>query len=330
MASPHEIPANPEIAVPDYRQILADAYYERPDRPEMPDIYFDAMAVALEAGHRHYGSSSQNALPKYHIADHFLGVTTGSWRWLDYMKDELDFDVSMKDYAVGGLIGPLHDLIRKASSSGIVHQDSYTIDFGEFNLTVTDDGSETDEALSAKMAVLFLNKLGLQNEIKRRVGRGVLLTEVVFTEDGNVIQTRVGKGGRDYGAIAAAIADTKNVFGEDEGAIVEDIIRLAIEIAGEDADSAAIMSEIDKLLKAEPIFIKQKLEEARDHLLGTEGDPVEKDNLRETLERKLAPHVKRALGIAACFDPKSENLRQIRETIQDRIDRLVRQKHHSD
>ncbi len=189
MAQPSEYLFDSERSKPDQRQRILDAIDERGGHPSMPSVYLDAMALALTAGHDRYGDPSHPSYQEFHNDIHFLNVATGSWRVLDFMRDELELPIEDTDYIVGGLIGVLHDIIHEAMKDGILQPGDFTVDFGDFSITVHSDGTKTDEMLSAEVAVLFLDRLGIDQDIQQRVSAGILLTEVSF-ETGTPVQKK--------------------------------------------------------------------------------------------------------------------------------------------
>lgn len=306
-----------EHAGPDQRQRILDAIEARGDHPDVPPPYLDAMTTALNAGYTRYGNPSSASYQEFHNDIHFLNVATGSWRVLDFMGNELGLPVDNTDYIVGGLIGPLHDIVHEAMKDGVLQAGMFTVDFDKFSVTVESDGTKTDEILSAEVAVLFLQHLGIPDDIVQRVANGILLTEVSF-ETGTPVQTRAGKGGRDYGAIAAAIADTEGIFGGEER-LSKDVARLVAEMLGEDVTNDHLTGTlIEKFVRSEVSFVQQKIAEFVLHILGTEDDPEEKQHLSEIFAKKFAPYEERALSAVS-------NLRHLRDQAYMHIYELQQQ-----
>lgn len=291
----------PEYAESYQRRRILDAIEARDGHPDIPPQYLDAMTLALTAGYNRYGNPASPTYQEFHNDIHFLNVTTGSWRVLDFMRDDLKLPVDNTDYIVGGLIGPLHDIIHEAMKNGVLQAGTFTVDFGEFSISVESDGTKTDEVLSAEVAVLFLKYLGIPEDVIQRVANGILLTEVSF-ETGTPVQKGAGKGGRDYGAIAAAIADTEGIFGGEER-LSKDIARLVSEALGEKvSDEGLVTAYINKFIDSEVSFVRQKLAEFALHILGTEDNPAKKQELNDALVERFAPLAKIALKNGAAFD----------------------------
>jgi hypothetical protein len=309
-----------EIIRPDYRLRFAETLKERDDNLEIPTEIMDAMVLAQNAMYERYGDPSKPSYHEYHNDIHTFNVATGSWRVLDFMKDKLNRDVQPMDYYIGGLIGTLHDIVHEATPESGLGDATYTVNFGDISITVENDGTKTDEILSAEVAVLFLNKLGLSSDIQQRVGKGIMLTEVIF-EEGTVVQKNAGKGGRDYGAIAAAIADTEGIFGGEER-LSKDVARLIAETLGDKVVDEGLVTEyINKFTETEAIFVKQKLAEFILHILGTENDPVKRQSLSNDLNKHFAPLEEKALTAAGAFDARISDIQQIRRMIIAHIHR---------
>ncbi len=316
--------SNEHLVEPGYaesyqRRRILDDIEARDGHPDIPPQYLDAMTLALTAGYNRYGNpADRTTYQVFHNDIHFLNVATGSWRVLDFMRDNLKRPIDSTDYIVGGLMGLLHDIIHEAMKGGVLQAGTFTVDFGEFSISVESDGTKTDEVLSAEVAVLFLQHLDIPEDIIQRVANGILLTEVSF-ETGTPVQKGAGKGGRDYGAIAAAIADTEGIFGSEER-LPKDIARLVFEALGEKiTDEGLVTAYINKFIVSEMSFVRQKLAEFTLHILGTEDDPAKKQELNDMLTERFAPLAKIALKNAAAFDAHINNIQRQRDKIRAHI-----------
>jgi|GEM_PF-5395321 len=321
MEHSHELPHESEHDAPDYHQRLADVLKVRNDNLALAPEHINAITTALSVVYTRYGNPAQDSYHPYHNDIHSFNVTTGSWRVLDFMRDELHFDVNPTDYAVGGLIGSLHDIIHEGITIGTIAQEHYPVDFGSCTISVENDGTKTDEMLSAECAVLYLNKRGLSPDVQQRVGKGIRLTEVTF-EDGAVIQKGAGQGGRDYGAIAAAIADTEGIFGGEER-LAGDVARLVAEMLGEKAgDEGIVSAHITKFMESEKAFVNQKITEFILHIYGTQEDPEKLREIQDKFHSHFEPYRQKALGAAALFDSTISDFQQRRDKIKAKIDSI--------
>jgi hypothetical protein len=318
MTEAHDIPSELRDNLPNYGVRFAEVLKEREDNLEIPHEIMNAMVMAQTAMYIRYGDKSKPSYHEYHNDVHQFNVATGSWRVLDFMKDKLKLPITANHYSIGALVGTLHDIIHEAMQNGVLVEGEYAVDFGEFTITVSNDGTKTDEMLSAEVAALFLNKLGIDPEIIKDVASGILLTEIEI-KDGVVVQKGAGKGGRNYGGVAAAIADTEGIF-VDEVRLSKDMARLIAEMLGEKiADEGLVTAQVNKFTETEVLFIKQKLAEFILHILGTEDDPAKRRSLQENLDKQFAPLEEKALKAAGAFDTKMSDIQRIRKMIHNHI-----------
>ena len=308
---------------------------------KQPDITLTPTGVAIVGSNLDfvratYGNPDTPTYLHYHNDPHSYGVTTRTLWQLAMLQKALRLPLTDRDYELAALAASAHDIVKGSLRTG----DQISIPVGEATITLQDDGTKSDERLSAEFTTQAMTLAGDYSATDRnRVASAILATEVTF-EGMKVSLKHVNETIRDPIVVSLMIADTNDIFARSRDvvhAIGENVSDLSLEIlrSGGSATSDVISKTVGDLLKYQSEFLKDRRDDyalLTSRLIDTYDTSDQYDTLRTKFQAVTTTAVSFAEQLEANADKVVSDFRselaQLRESSlgeQNKIRRALMQ-----
>lgn len=229
-----------------------------------PEVAFDEplrvkllqiTGIGMDSLYQRYGRPDAPERKEYHNHAHTRGVVLRSLWNINYTLELFKQEKDPRHYAVVILAAQFHDFV--VGHAGKI--ETITIPFGDMLITIENDGQKTDEAMSVECALQVLHHYGLE-EYSDDVTSGIFATEVIYV-DGRVIPTERANACQKPTDQAIRVADTGRIFADGVDGVLDDVSKLALEMAGdaEKPDATQIGKIILDILTMQQSFVDDRI-----------------------------------------------------------------------
>lgn len=276
--------------------------------------------IGMESLYERYGKPDAPERKEYHNQAHTRGVVLRSLWNINYTLGLFKQEKDPRHYAVVILAAQFHDFV-------VGHADkveTITIPFGDMTIVIDNDGQKTDEALSVECAMQVLHHYGL-DEYSDDVVSGIFATEVTIV-NGRVVPTERANACQKPTDQAIRVADTGRIFADGIDGVLDDVSRLALEMAGnpEAPGAKPIGKVILDILAMQQSFINDRIKifkTAAAYLpFGNERISAATEYVETTFQARIAE----ALAFAAAVGTNIDTLGKMLQAGLEKIETPIR------
>jgi hypothetical protein len=267
----------------------------------------DVMAAGLHFLYDRYSVSSSPYHHAYHNHIHTIEMTERELWMLKFFEEKMGWSLQRTDYQAGVFIPVFHDSIVNATSL----PPTISVTIGEAEIQLANDGTQSDEQLSAELAIQVLEHYGYTDkELLEYVYDGVLTTEVERTD--GIKQVHVDDGDLRPAIIAAKNSDMSAGFAGGPKALIRDISNLAEESLGENTDDIGkITDTVMKLVAYQQKFLEDRVSDLDKSISPRILSEESRLRLHQVIDEELRPYQERAITFARMLDKHSQAIRDM-------------------
>lgn len=324
MATRHESVSETIDEFPDFGAIL-----DRQLSSHYGEVEFDQTlrvkllqitTIGMWSLYERYGKPDAPERKEYHNHEHTQGVELRSLWNIDYTLELFKQPKDPRHYTVEILASQFHDFI--VGHAGKV--ETISIPFGDMIIVIDNDGQKTDEAMSVECALQVLHHYDL-DEYGDDVTSGIFATEVTIA-NGRVVPTERANACQKPTDQAIRVADTGRIFADGIEGVLDDVSKLALEMAGdpETPNAKPIGKVILDVLAMQQSFVDDRIQifkAAAAHLpFGSERIVAATEYVETTYRTRIAE----ALTFAAVIGSNIDTLGKVIQTKLEIIDTPIR------
>lgn len=306
MTEAFELPSGAGETPPDFKQQTAELL-EKYSPHQLDARDRDVMAAGLQFLYTRYSVASSPYHHAYHNHIHTMEMAERELWMLKFFEEKMGWSLQQIDYQAGAFIPVFHDSIVNATSLSPI----IVATIGKAEVELINDGSKSDEQLSAELAVQVLTQYGYTDEeLLNYVYDGILTTEVERTN--GIKQVHVDDGDVRPAIIAAKNSDMSAGFAGGPRALIRDISNLAEESLGENTeDIGKITDTVMKLVAYQQKFLEDRVSDLDKSISPRILSEENRIRLHQIIDEELRPYQERAITFAKTLDRHSQTIRDM-------------------